>query len=133
MAFFATISNNIEHLGANQDIVFDHAITNVGNAYNGHHGTFIAPSAGIYMFSTTLVHPWQHAKSWGHFMVNGNIVAKLVVSDFPSSQTIIVSLKQGDDVSVQNTASDRDFNGDRYSSFCGFLLYEDFPMPSVVG
>lgn len=106
-------------------------VTNRGNAYNGHHGTFIAPVAGTYVFSVTL-HS-SGAQTWGHFVVNGNILAKLHVHEDQSTQTVVVDLKAGDDVSVQNSAPDKSLFGDRYSSFCGFLLYEDPTSSPIVG
>lgn len=124
MAFYAYISDGSHHYGADQDIIFDHAVINIGNAYNVHHGVFIAPVRGTYVFSCTLL--IDGPTSWGHFVVNGQIVAKLIANanHFPASQTIVVALNAGDDVAVQNTYPDREFTGDRYSSFSGFLLYD---------
>ncbi|XP_045200119.2 caprin-2-like [Mercenaria mercenaria] len=135
VAFFAAMTSLATHLGTNQDIVFDNAITNVGNAYNANHGTFIAPTAGTYVFAVTLFHHSSMGTpgSWGSVMVSGQRVAILHVNLEQSSQTIVVRLKAGDDVSVQNTHTDRGFFGDYYSTFSGFLLYQDFSSGAIVG
>ncbi|XP_053404981.1 uncharacterized protein LOC123555503 [Mercenaria mercenaria] len=123
VAFFAWITNDIHHLRKDQDIVFDHVDVNIGNAYNQHHGNFVAPVGGTYVFSVTLLHFGELA--YGHFVVNRAVAAKLMLkSGQGASQTIVVNLSTGDDVSVQNTATDRGFNGDRYCTFSGFLLNE---------
>ncbi|XP_053403075.1 uncharacterized protein LOC128558225 [Mercenaria mercenaria] len=132
VAFFASMTGYIQHLGINQDIVFDHAVTNIGNAYNQHHGTFVAPVGGTYVFSVTLLQFGEN--TWGHFVVNRAVVAKLLLKDGQSaSQTIVVNLSTGDDVSVQNTGTDRGFHGDRYCTFSGFLLNEDLSDTQIVG
>lgn len=135
VAFFATMTLNEDHLGKDQDIVFDHIVTNIGHAYNANHGTFVAPVPGTYVFSVTLYHQSgvSSAGTWGHVVANGIVVAKLHVNQEQSSQTVIVSLQAGDDVSVQNTETDRGFFGDRYSTFSGFLLYENILVSAVVG
>jgi len=114
------MTNSTEQLGQYQDIVFDNAVTNVGNAYNRHHGTFLAPTRGVYFFSVTL----YGSQTWGHFMVNNNVISKLKVFCYQDSNFVIVELNQGDSVSVQNTSLDKVINGDRYSTFGGFLLFE---------
>ncbi|KAH3721009.1 heavy metal-binding protein HIP-like [Dreissena polymorpha] len=55
VAFFATVSDDIGHLHDRQRILFDNVLTNTGDAYNEHNGTFVAPVAGLYVFSTTLM------------------------------------------------------------------------------
>jgi len=70
--------------------------------------------------------------TWGHFMVNNDIIAKLAIYGNQSSNFIIVELNQGDSVSVQNTALDKFITGDRYSTFGGFLLFET-ESPALIG
>ncbi|XP_060567982.1 complement C1q tumor necrosis factor-related protein 3-like [Ruditapes philippinarum] len=131
VAFFASVTPNLEHLGKDQDIIFDHAVTNIGNGFLPHNGTFVAPVSGTYVLSVTLLHI-AATNTWGHLVVNGSVVAKFYFNNGQSSQTVIVYLRQGEDVSVQNTATDRKIDGDRYSTFSGFLLYEDFSV-NIVG
>ena len=132
VAFFATLSSTVSHLGINQDIVFDHILTNIGNAYIAHHGTFVAPVDGTYVFSVTL----RATNIYTHFVVNGTVIAKLDMHPAngytQASHTMVVSMKKGHDASVQSSAVETSIYGDRYSSFSGFLLFEDFA-PEIVG
>ncbi|XP_060567975.1 complement C1q tumor necrosis factor-related protein 3-like [Ruditapes philippinarum] len=132
VAFFATVTTQLEHLGKDQDIIFDHAVTNVGNGYLPHHGTFVAPVSGTYVFSVTLLHG-EEETTYGHFVVNGSIVAKLYLYSQQTSQLIIVNLRKGDDVSVQNADLDRTFICSQYCTFSGFLLYEVSSVDQIVG
>lgn len=132
VAFFAYLRYQANNLGAFQNIVFDNVVTNIGNAYNWRHGIFIAPVNGTYVFSFTLMA--VGSMTWGHFVVNRQVVAKVeLVEKNASSQTIVVTLKAGDDVSVQNTYTDRTLIGDKYSTFSGFLLYEGAASNVIAG
>ena len=134
VAFFASLTNDSLHLGINQDIAFDNAITNIGSAYNSHHGTFVAPVAGIYLFSVTVF--IKDHTTWLHFVKNNQIIAKLEMNELynhQTSHTVILEMKVGDDVSVKNTVTNRGVNGDRYSSFCGVLLFEHTAGSEIVG
>lgn len=50
-----------------------------------------------------------------------------------SSQTIILQLAKGDDVSVKNQEADENKAGNYYTTFCGFLLQQSLDEVSVVG
>ncbi|XP_060593556.1 uncharacterized protein LOC132748024 [Ruditapes philippinarum] len=54
VAFFATLSNHLEHAGVAQTFVFERVVTNVGNGYNNLNGNFVALVSGTYVFSATL-------------------------------------------------------------------------------
>ncbi|XP_060591218.1 uncharacterized protein LOC132746158 [Ruditapes philippinarum] len=48
IAFTAGVSvGNLHNLGIHQAIIFDRVITNIGNAYHPHTGTFIVPVKGV--------------------------------------------------------------------------------------
>jgi hypothetical protein len=99
VAFFAYLTYQANNLGAFQNIVFDNVVTNIGNAYNWNHGLFIAPVNGTYVFSFTLMA--VGSMTWGHFVVNRQVVAKAQITDkTASTQTIVVTLKAGEDVYV---------------------------------
>ena len=121
------------HVDPNQDIVFERAVTNVGNAYNSRHGTFIAPVSGIYVFSMTLITLGQHTHV--KLVKNGQFLAGVNTNTWDqSSQLVVVELNKGDDVAVQNADfSDISFNGAKYSTFAGFLLYDYTGTFEVVG
>lgn len=135
VAFYAYLSNTATDLGRNQDIVFDNVVTNVGSGYNGNHGVFVAPVTGTYLFSVTL-RGGEDGKTWIHVVVNGLVVAKIDLQNslyLQNSQTIVVNLNEGDDVSVQNTIVGGAITGDRCSTLSGFLIYPSADATEVVG
>lgn len=126
-------------LGKQQNIVFDHVFTNLGNGYNAHHGVFLAPVSGTYVFFMTVYAKRNH-DSWCQFVVNGIHKSTVYVdglneADDTSSQTIILQLQHGDDVAIQLIIDTSEIYGDSnlYSTFSGFLLKQDSSQPSVVG
>ncbi|XP_045215461.2 C1q-related factor-like [Mercenaria mercenaria] len=137
VAFFAKMVNHLEHGGVHQTVIFDSVVTNVGNAYYSHIGTFIAPLPGTYVFSTTLVSRHFNG-AHAQFVKNGTALTTMYVSagqtgDDTTSQTIVLQLEKGEDVSVQNLDSDKSFYGDSHSIFSGFLLEEDYSSSVIVG
>ncbi|XP_045176509.1 heavy metal-binding protein HIP-like [Mercenaria mercenaria] len=137
VAFFATLSTDIQHAGVHQTYVFDHVITNLGSAYNNHNGNFVAPVSGTYVFSVTLLSVY-HVNAHAQFLKNGQLVTRLYLSGVESghdtaSQTFVLQLHKGDDVCVHNLDLDASLGGSHYSSFAGFLLYEDYSSSAIVG
>ena len=137
VAFFATLGNHLQHLGANQNIAFDKVITNIGNGYSSHAGDFRAPVAGTYVFSVTLM---AYGSTTAHyrFVKNSTNVANLYVrgAESPyasSSMTTVLELQQGEDVAIRNADTDKMLHGSYYSAFSGFLLNQDFSNPAIVG
>ncbi|XP_052820469.1 heavy metal-binding protein HIP-like [Mya arenaria] len=126
VAFFATLTNDVQHLGVNQNIVFNNAITNVGGAYNAHQGAFIAPVKGIYVFSATLLasnHDDDHLK----WVRNGQTLCFIYVHSAgydSSGSSVVVELDVGDDISIQNRDTNNSLAGSHYTFFSGFLLKE---------
>jgi hypothetical protein len=99
----------------------------LANAYNSSAGVFVAPVAGTYVCSTTLV-SFNFTKAHGQFAVNGAGITNMYVSqgdatsgDVTTSETIVLQLQKGDDVSVQNKDPDRGFYGIDHSIFSGFF------------
>ena len=52
MAFFVGLTNNVGPVVENTDVVFDHIVTNVGNAYDPETGKFTAPADLMTQFSS---------------------------------------------------------------------------------
>ncbi|KAH3721492.1 hypothetical protein DPMN_064420 [Dreissena polymorpha] len=44
-----------EHIGLNQNIVFEKVLTNEGGGYHPNHGVFTAPQSGVYVFSSSIM------------------------------------------------------------------------------
>lgn len=126
IAFFAVVSaGSLGDVGANEIIVFDKAVTNVGEGYNAQHGHFTAPVAGLYQFSASIMAD-NGKEVWTRFTLNNDDVAYIYARGTDDrhdqgSQTIILKLKQGDIVSVKNQKPTRIY-GDTYTTFSGFLL-----------
>ena len=96
---------------------------------------FVAPTSGTYVLTATLLSGGT-VGTWGHFVVNGNVIAKLNMHNAvyeQVTQTVIVELNTGDDVSVQSTRLGAGISGDRYSSFSGFLLYPTEDTAAIIG
>ncbi|XP_053379901.1 heavy metal-binding protein HIP-like [Mercenaria mercenaria] len=130
VAFTAGLSHSILHAGEHQNIVFDHVETNVGNAYNPHHGVFLAPVTGTYLFYTSVMAE-SNREIWCQIVVNGvkKVTAYARGTDArfdQGSQAVIVHLQKGDDVAVQNYLADDGIfsNPDIWTSFSGLLLYQ---------
>ncbi|KAL4230594.1 C1q domain [Mactra antiquata] len=141
IAFTAVLDHEVSNLGVDQNIVFNLVYTNIGNGYNAHHGTFVAPVAGVYVFHVTIFTRLGHDVSC-KMVVNGvgkvEVYVNAPTGQFnTASQTLIVRLNKGDDVAIQNiNTRDYIFSDSRaYDSFSGFLLQElsEIDTTNVVG
>ena len=133
VAFFARTSSHSPKLQPNQDIVFDDVVTNIGGAYNNHHGTFVAPTSGVYVFHTSVL-TVGHALT-AKVVKNGQTLARLLDSRDRdhAGQTVIVVLNKGEDIYIQvEYDNDSIVHGYMYSTFSGFLLYENED-PQLIG
>ena len=135
VAFFATLASHQTHVGVQQAILFDHVITNIGNTYHNHLGSFIAPVSGTYVFSVSLL-TWDKAATYT-ISKNGSAVSQIFCDARKSvyestSQTVILTLSQNDDISVRNQDAEGQTHGQHYSTFAGFLLKQEFS-PAIVG
>ncbi|XP_045190942.1 complement C1q-like protein 4 [Mercenaria mercenaria] len=138
VAFYAThTQHDIRHLGQGQIIAFDQTVTNIGNAYNTHHGAVVAPVDGTYVFHVTLMGTLHNASN--HYYTADIDVDDVGYSKFyivpyeQSSHMFVIELKSGSAVSVKNGRVDDGIIGKHYSAFSGFLLYQHFQPPAVVG
>ncbi|XP_045181237.2 uncharacterized protein LOC123540350 [Mercenaria mercenaria] len=132
VAFHAVISKAlVQHLGIDQNIVFDVVELNLGGGYHNQHGLFIAPKSGLYIFSTSLL-SYVNAKAEfdASIVKNGNILASAFGHGDSGrhdqgSVTVVTQLNVGDEISVKNRViADDAYWGDRYSSFMGILVIE---------
>lgn len=130
VAFYAYFSSSFHVSIAHRILTFDKVITNVGNAYHPHSGTFIAPRSGLYVFTWTirLRYNFYHttelvvnnnAVNWVYFYPNGNV-------DGSVSGTSVVHVDQGDDVLIRtgSTLHSGNIVSDSIgkSSFAGWIL-----------
>lgn len=130
VAFYAYLSTNIPASDAHRIIAFDKVVTNVGNAYHPHSGTFIAPRSGLYVFTWT-IRLYGHYYHTTELLVNNNVVNRIFFSpagniDGSVSSTAVVQVNQDDDVLIRTGSSYHsgeiigDANG--VSSFAGWIL-----------
>lgn len=138
VAFYATHSkHDVTHLGDNQIIAFNQTVTNIGNAYNVHHGAFTAPVDGTYVFHVTLMGTLHDAanKFYSAFIDVDDIAYSRfwIVPYDQSSHMFVIELKSGNVVSVKNARVDDGIVGQHYSSFSGFLLYQHSYAPAIFG
>lgn len=98
VAFLAVLDASLS-LGSGQIIVFERAITNIGQAYSSHTGVFTAPVDGIYQFTATLL-TGNDKEIWCNVMLNGRNVANINERGTgdrhgSGSQLVILQLKEG--------------------------------------
>lgn len=128
VGFSVGLKSNSLTLGAGQTVKYDTVLTNDGNGYDDRTGVFTCPVAGTYMF---VVDSLSYQGLWLYLKVNKKVTGKLHVS--PSgyngnpfiqiSRTVIVKLKSGDHVKVENYASNGYIHYGMYSGFSGTMLY----------
>ena len=131
VAFYAYMSKPEPAPSNHHTLIFDVAKTNLGNGYSKHSGTFVAPSAGVYVFTWT-INSGVHGAHFINLMVNsavagGTLTDTQDANDYDSdSNTAVLVLNQGDNVNLRSTyTSDRTvINADNhaFTSFCGWKL-----------
>ena len=110
---------------ANQVIVFDNILANMGGAYDAGTGKFTAPRDGVYYFS------WNVLKitNSGHhidLMVDGGV---RFISWQPGTQqyetltgALFVQLRKGQEVWLRARQAGLDLHGSIHASFSGFMF-----------
>lgn len=131
VAFYAYFSSDMPTSGAAHHILnFETVITNVGNAYFPHSGTFIAPRSGIYVFTWTIRQQGNNYHTT-ELLVNNKVVNSMHLNpastiDGSGTGTAVVQINERDDVFVR-TGSSHNYgsiisSGFGRSSFAGWIL-----------
>lgn len=99
IAFLAVLKSKLSGLAGKATIVFDTAVTNLGNGYNPSNGEFTAPCSGTYLFSATILAD-NGGEVWSQFILNEEEVADIYAraSDDrhdQGSHTVILHLSKG--------------------------------------
>ncbi|CAH1232512.1 CAPRIN2 [Branchiostoma lanceolatum] len=118
---------------------YDHMYSNAGGAFCMHTNTFTAPCAGTYQFSWSGQKRSEFKMYLGLYK-NGEEMAGVYADDidparFPNlnpqtaSNTVILHLYEKDEVTVVIAEGAQTFSNDigKYTSFSGFLLFQDDP------
>ncbi|XP_060575200.1 cerebellin-2-like [Ruditapes philippinarum] len=126
VAFHATIDvqTHVTQLTIGQTIVFDSVHLNIGGGYHSSGGLFIAPTAGIYMFSlSVMLNTPSHWISL-ELLKNGAILAETYANGYDQgSVSVATQLKVGDEVFVKVHGSDSGMvYGEKLTSFTGALI-----------
>ncbi|XP_060562199.1 complement C1q tumor necrosis factor-related protein 6-like [Ruditapes philippinarum] len=126
IAFSTYVKTSKLHIPQNQIIVFSSILSNVGNGYNSASGKFVAPVAGYYLLSCSLLSR-SGEEFWASIEVNNSKKAHLYERGADSrygmaSQTIVVELKANDVVSVKTQNNAINIYGNGYSTFNGVLI-----------
>ncbi|XP_078331097.1 C1q-related factor-like isoform X2 [Crassostrea virginica] len=81
VAFYAYMSENLQDPGHGQALVFQTAVTNVGNQYNHHNGVFTAPDQGVYVFTWTIV-VTANGYIYTQIFVNSDVLGAMYTSAY---------------------------------------------------
>ncbi|XP_062589889.1 complement C1q subcomponent subunit A-like [Saccostrea cucullata] len=130
IAFYAYLTTPEVNPGAHHIVVYDHVMTNNGQGYNKHTGSFTAPTTGTYVFSwTTFVPP--HSRFPMELTVNSARAGIVFVQGDTTYNGVtgmaVVNLQLGDTVYVRSEPGYTPV-GNIYSdhntqtSFCGWCL-----------
>jgi len=129
-AFDAVRSSGTVADSANQKIVFNQTLTNVGNHYNTSNGYFTAPIAGTYLFSFHGMNNNQIA--WYNFRKNNSVIVpqhgayQTNGTDWSTiTMTIVIVLAANDTMAVYtgNSSSIGMYGqGNNHNGFCGYML-----------
>ena len=126
-AFFAALVNNTGPFKQDKDILFTHVITNYGNAYDPRTGVYTAPFRGIYQF-VVAISATGGQQAGCSVMHNKQSIMTVWADSQPwstTSQTLILRLAVNDKVFVRLQARASNLHGYYYSSFGGYLLFEE--------
>ncbi|XP_048762130.1 complement C1q-like protein 2 isoform X2 [Ostrea edulis] len=130
VAFYAYMSTSLINPSMHHTLIFETAITNVGNGYHPNTGVFIVPESGLYVF-TWVMRMWSNAIHGTELMVNRAVMGSVFLvshttSDHSVTGVVVVHVSQGDDVFVRTQGDNNGGNiGSDYhgkSSFAGWKI-----------
>lgn len=129
VAFFAYFSSDILASIDNYILAFNTVVTNVGNAYHPHSGTFIAPRSGLYVFTWT-IRAYGSRYHSTQLLVDNNVINTIYINpnsviDGSVTGTVVVHVDQGDDVFIRTfppNSGEIISGSNGRSSFCGWSL-----------
>jgi hypothetical protein len=131
VAFQAHMSGDLTHIGLHQKIPFDSVTLNLGNAYHGAHGLYVAPRSGIYIFSGSILahHTKDIEMSFkkNGIEIGGGILAYSAVNQGygQGSATVVAQLKAGDEVWIENNyPDDTSIRASVYTCFMGCIIMD---------
>lgn len=102
-------------------------MTNIGQGFEKCTGIFTAPVNGTYSFQATILTD-NNREFWGNIEVNGISKAKINARGTDNrygsgSQSLVITLREGDQAAVHNRNDGGMIYGNSYTSFGGYLLF----------
>ena len=132
IAFTAYLSHNLFNLATGYTVKCDQVLTNFGNGFNAHTGSFIVPRTGVYLF-TFFINSLRNSYTGVQLVVNDRNIVDAVAHpggerhDVMGGNTAVVELTAGEAVwlevshsSTGNLYSDITY---RYVTFSGVFLF----------
>ncbi|XP_022293748.2 uncharacterized protein LOC111104206 [Crassostrea virginica] len=129
VAFFAYFSTHNDASSRHQILAFDKVITNIGNAYHPHSGSFLASRSGVYVFIWTIRLDGNNYHTT-ELLHDNNVINSIYLNPNnaiggTATGTAVVHVNQGEDVLIRtgNLSNGRIVSDtDGRSSFAGWLL-----------
>jgi len=132
VAFSAHMSKYGVAIGDSSPFIFDAVVTNIGGAYTGHSGIFIAPTPGLYVFQFIMINNGNDPTVHAAIVKNGQVLAMGTSDTVGTSNTfddgsalVTTHLAQGDQVYVKRTDTGLRVHGWWWCNFSGFLVSAD--------
>ena len=130
VAFYAFMSKDEAAPSSHFTLKFDTVKTNIGNGYNFHSGTFVAPVSGTYVFTYTIYANIRGAIFLSIYVneeiYGGSTCDTQEAGDYDSdTTTIVASLQLGDSVNVRTTSASSAMiksNGPLRTTFAGWRI-----------
>ncbi|XP_077977021.1 uncharacterized protein LOC144432633 [Glandiceps talaboti] len=132
VAFSVAKTTTVGPVSSNQAITYDRVHSNIGDAYDKSTGKFTCSVDGVYFFMISAIRSSTH-NLYACLIKN---TARLICvyarhstsrAHGSASNSVIVSLQQGDEVWVRLGSGTAVFgDNDGYNTFTGYILYPDF-------
>uniref|UniRef100_A0A8C4QUQ1 C1q and TNF related 3 n=1 Tax=Eptatretus burgeri TaxID=7764 RepID=A0A8C4QUQ1_EPTBU len=127
VAFMASMATHFTN--QNSGIIFSSVEANLGNYFDIITGRFTAPVTGAYFFTFSMLKHEDAEETFVYLMLNGETVITMFSYGLKgkhdtAANSAVLKLKDGDEVWLRlgNGAIHGDHQ--RFSTFCGFLLFE---------
>ncbi|XP_046361322.2 complement C1q-like protein 4 [Haliotis rufescens] len=125
ISFSARVGTNRPYLKDVDTVIFDDIIINNAGAYDPYTGKFTSPAIGVYHFSATILSGYNTTIET-MFVVNGAEMGRLYSGSFNNrgsgTNSILVNLKQGDEVSINLFYGNGDYVHGQWSTFSGYAV-----------
>ncbi|BFZ19648.1 hypothetical protein BsWGS_22687 [Bradybaena similaris] len=126
IAFTATLTENTT-IATNQTVIYNNAITNIGNGYDRNTGIFTAPLAGLYVIQLSL-RSQKDSEAWLELFVNEKYTisaySKVASGQGAAGNLALLTLKAGDRVQVKAHRQSLLYGtaDDQYTTLSGYLI-----------